>query len=1356
MSPEFTWSACRRDPSQPNPWNLTRSNSVEIPSLPIGVRVDRISIRDIALAEAIVGEAMVLDLSGQVAAKEGAAIRTDLRIERTDAEGLVTLVADLDSVAQSLAVDFEANEPKGGLMARVLGLTPYPPVAVTIKGEGPLDRWRATLDARAEELAVVTARLGIDRGQTTAIALDGRADVEALLDPPLRPLVAGGVTFSLSANLPDLDRVTVNRLTVDTESMSASGSGRVDLAKNNLDATVSVSVPNGDNLAALLSPARMGSVATEVKVSGAVTAPTVDLTAKVQDVAVPSQASLESLNVSAQARLSESPWGIDAQIDGDGLKTGVPAATALTGDKVRVAVSGAYDQTASAVRIERLEVGSGPTQLTGHGEFNATTQQLAAALDLKIADLSVLGEALGLPLSGDGNFTADTAGNLETLNLAGSVRGEIPRAATGHPETDELLAEGLRLSGSYSLDGADKVRFEADVEAGALLELHAEGRIGDTIQADAKLQASDLSAFSRLAGIPLSGALSMTAHAEGSVEDATGTLSAALDKGAVGEVAIPRADLKIDAKDLMQSPSGRLSLDARTGQGPVNLRTDFTLAEFKSVDLRDLAGEILGVRLAGDVRAPLDGGVIVGRLRANFEEAGEGRDIAGVRVAGRSELDVRLAERAGKQAADIDLSASSLAIAKDGDTAFQAERLSLKAALTDLLGTPRGDIRLEGQDVGSAAFMAKTVTAKVDGSLADAGFQARMEGAGDPAIRMTLAGRHAMKGGAHTVTLRQWDGVLGSYPLKLARPATITYASDGLIAIDGFNFGIGKGTIAANGRLGGARTAATVRIAGLPLDLVGQFDPSLPLGGTLGVDADVRAEGKGLGGKVSIRGRGVTHGMGDGSQVPPVDLDINAVWRGGRVDLNGRLKGIGSQDLVVTARGPLVVNARSFQPYVDQRAPIAATARWEGQLEPLWEILPLSDQRLAGQGRIAFDVTGTVAQPRPSGEVVIDNGTYEHFVAGTLIENLDLRATVDSGQVVKVTLSGTDGGAGRISGEGSANVSDLAGKLIDATVRLDRATLVRRDDVTAAASGSVAFRGTPAQGRLEGKITTDRVDIRLVNQLPPSVVTLGVTEVNAPGQSRSDEEASKPAEPSQIDLDITVDLPKEVYVQGRGLESEWGGSFHITGTTGSPRIEGSLSVIRGQFTFAGKRFKLTKGAVILDGGQEIEPRIDIVAEYTADDFTATISISGKASDPKLALSSSPPLPQEEILPRVLFGKNASQLSALEAAQLAIAVQSLASGGGGFAETALSKVQNTLGIDVLSVESTGEDGTGAALRAGKHIGDNIYVETVQGTEPGSTVYRVEVEIFDNIAAESSVSQGTGDTSGSVGLKWEYRY
>ena len=534
------------------------------------------------------------------------------------------------------------------------------------------------------------------------------------------------------------------------------------------------------------------------------------------------------------------------------------------------------------------------------------------------------------------------------------------------------------------------------------------------------------------------------------------------------------------------------------------------------------------------------------------------------------------------------------------------------------------------------------------------------------------------------------------------------------------------------------------------------FVPDISPQGQIDANASVRAEGAGLGGQAKVTGRGISWQSSDVAEASPIDMDLDAVWRNGTVSADGRVQGIGAEDLVLKARLPFAVDARSLRLRVDERVPIAATIRWHGEIEPLWELLPLTDQRLAGPGRIAVDVAGTLAKPRATGEVVIENGTYEHLVAGTLIKDLDLQARANQGQVIKISFSGTDGGSGRISGEGVAHIDDFAGKPIDVKVRFEKATLVRRDDVTASASGTVAYRGTETRGRIEGRIRTDRVDVRLVDQLPPTVVNLDVIEIHAKDDPRSREDRPQPAETSQFDLDITVDLPRAVYVQGRGLESEWAGSFRVTGDANDPRVVGSLSVMRGQFTFAGKRFQLTKGVVNLDGGRKIDPRIDIVAEYAATGITATVSVTGQASDPKLALSSSPALPQGEILPRVLFGKSGSQLSPAEAAQLAFAVQGLASGGAGLSDDIMSKLRNTLGIDVLSVESAGEDGTGTAVRVGRYIGDDIYVETQQGNKPGSTVYRVEVKIFDGLSVDSEVGQGTQDASGSVGLKWEHRY
>ena len=98
---------------------------------------------------------------------------------------------------------------------------------------------------------------------------------------------------------------------------------------------------------------------------------------------------------------------------------------------------------------------------------------------------------------------------------------------------------------------------------------------------------------------------------------------------------------------------------------------------------------------------------------------------------------------------------------------------------------------------------------------------------------------------------------------------------------------------------------------------------------------------------------------------------------------------------------------------------------------------------------------------------------------------------------------------------------------------------------------------------------------------------------------------------------------------------------------------------------------------------KIDPTLDFTAQTTAADATATLHITGFADAPQFDLSSTPPLPQDEILARLLFGESASQLTVLQVAQIGAALATL-SGVGGGGPNPLAKVQKALGLDRLSV------------------------------------------------------------------------
>ncbi|HBM73484.1 MAG TPA: DUF490 domain-containing protein, partial [Erythrobacter sp.] len=144
---------------------------------------------------------------------------------------------------------------------------------------------------------------------------------------------------------------------------------------------------------------------------------------------------------------------------------------------------------------------------------------------------------------------------------------------------------------------------------------------------------------------------------------------------------------------------------------------------------------------------------------------------------------------------------------------------------------------------------------------------------------------------------------------------------------------------------------------------------------------------------------------------------------------------------------------------------------------------------------------------------------------------------------------------------------------------------------------------------------------------------------------------------------IDARATSRIDVDGMGLDSEWSADVILRGTTDDPRIGGSAEVVRGDYTFAGTRFELTRGEIEFDANLPVDPRLDIRAETERDGLTVEATVQGSATQPEIAFNSNPSLPEEELLARLLFGGSVTSLSATDALQLGAAVASLRGGGG---------------------------------------------------------------------------------------------
>ena len=176
----------------------------------------------------------------------------------------------------------------------------------------------------------------------------------------------------------------------------------------------------------------------------------------------------------------------------------------------------------------------------------------------------------------------------------------------------------------------------------------------------------------------------------------------------------------------------------------------------------------------------------------------------------------------------------------------------------------------------------------------------------------------------------------------------------------------------------------------------------------------------------------------------------------------------------------------------------------------------------------------------------------------------------------------------------------------------------------------------------------------------------------------------------------------------------------------------------------GKRIDLTEGTISLTG--DLDPVVNFVAQTSAQDVEAYIIIKGRISDVDVSFTSSPELPQDEVLALIIFGRGINDLSPVQIARLAAIAAELT---GGNSPGLVDGIRRGAGLDDLDVVE--DDDGNAAVRAGKYVSDNVYLGVEAGQK--NTEATVNLDITDNLTARGGVSSD-GETSLGIFLEKDY--
>lgn len=1330
----------------------------EVPHPPLPVRLDFLAVERLELGAAVLGQAAVFAVEGRAAAPRDGRLTSRLNVRRLDEPGgRLDIEATYEPGPRRLALEGRLRAEAGGVLADALALPPGQAIEASLTGGGPLDAWAGRGELRFGRDAGATMDVRVTDG--AALRVDGRADVQALLPGDAASLLGGAATVVLRARRAGAAGVRLDEVRLATRTAAIRLSGRLDGGAGTLALEGDFELRDPAPFAALAGISELSGVSGGLRAHGPITAPDLEAEVAVDRLALP-----EATATDATAALTFSPAGtlsrgrLALRTAADRVATPAPPLAGLSPAPLSAALDGDLDLDAMTLSGATLSLDGPDITARLDGGADLTTGQGDAAFDLRLGDLARLDPFLGLGLSGRGRLNGHLAVGGATPARA-TILGEFESLAWQAPFAHALASDAVTLATDITLaqDGALTLsRTSIDSEAA-----HAAGRLAlpagfDRLDGAFELSLADAGVLDEAVGTQLAGAAEGTVRLSGPTADPAATATLKMTDAAVADVPLGRLQLTVDARHLAGGASGTLTATVDAPPlGAARASGDFAL-EAEAFRLTALDAEAPGLKLSGGrLSVPLAGGALTGEAEVAASDLSATSAAFGLPIAGRGRMTLALAAGREGQALALDGRLRDVAYT-GGDQAIEAKSVALEADLDNVLAAPTGTARLSVEDAKAGAAELRTVTLEADGSLAQAELRLQAEGDAFGPLRLSAAGTLSRRDAATTFELTQFAGEVQSRKLRLARPATFHAAADEL-AVRDLAMSVAGGALRIDAVHAGGSVEATAEVEDLPLELSRLLLARPEFAGTLNGRLRLSGPAARPEGSLDLDLRDVRIA---GADLPPLDAVLNGRLQKGEVSASGEVTGVSQTPVRLSASLPVDVSLAPFAVGLRETAPLRAEVAWQGDVGALMPWIPVDGHRLTGTGEVALRLEGPLDDVKPRGHVSLREATYENFDAGTLLTGLQMRIEGDGRALRIASFTANDGADGRVTLDGGLTLDPDAGYPLDLAATARGATLIRRDEITARTNADLTLTGPLADLMLAGRVTVERAEARLPDQLPPEVASLDVVEVgggrtadtpdDTPDDTADDTAAKAEDAPAgRLGLDLQVVVPNRFFLRGRGLDSEWSGELTVTGTADAPVINGQLESVRGQIDFLGKVFKLNRGTVAFAGGRDIDPDLQAVAEHTGRDITVTATLEGTVQNPTLSLGSTPELPQDEVLARLMFGKSVADLSALEAGQLGAAVADLSMGGGG--PGLLDRLRSFVGVDVLRFGTSAEGDP--SLTAGQYITEDVFIGVEQGAAGDSSAATVELGLSDNISVDSQVGV-SGRSDVGIQFKWDY--
>jgi len=204
---------------------------------------------------------------------------------------------------------------------------------------------------------------------------------------------------------------------------------------------------------------------------------------------------------------------------------------------------------------------------------------------------------------------------------------------------------------------------------------------------------------------------------------------------------------------------------------------------------------------------------------------------------------------------------------------------------------------------------------------------------------------------------------------------------------------------------------------------------------------------------------------------------------------------------------------------------------------------------------------------------------------------------------------------------------------------------------------------------------------------------------------------------SNLQGKVKIKIPRNMWIKNDDMRLELSGDIELIKNLNFFEIFGDINVVRGQYDLLGKIFILKSGIITFEGGEEMNPRLDMEAHYNFRDTeresrTIKLLIGGNMYSPEFKFKyDDQEISEGDAISYIVFGASLSALGEIES-QSSSAGDLAKMAAASLLSSQLTKLLgNTLNMDFVEYRNSSSFDN-ASLTVGKYLTNKLFISYEQ--------------------------------------------